>query len=381
MIKWTQELLTNEALKYKTRGEFAKKNKSAYNSATNQGFLDSICSHMHVLLKYVWTLEEIKIEALKYNNRKSFAAKCRGAYNTAKRIGILEDVCFHMLKRDDPHNLKWSIDNLKLEALKYKTRGSFQKNNGSAYGIARDRGVLDQICIHMISRSEIRGEFHGSSIRSDLELQNIALRFANKLEFMEKESGAYQSAYKRGILDNICTHMLEGITTPWGIEDIQEEALKYNTRTEFQKNSSAYQAASKRKILDNVCKHMSRDNTTSCYEKSLADRITALYPKTQKLRDRKVKIEGKPHIQGFDIDIYIPELRKGVEFDGDYWHSIPGLKRSRDNWPEEDLVNYHKIKDTWFKTKGIDILHINEEDWLKDRQECIDKCMKFLEGK
>jgi very-short-patch-repair endonuclease len=81
---------------------------------------------------------------------------------------------------------------------------------------------------------------------------------------------------------------------------------------------------------------------------------------------------------GLDIDIYIPELRKGIEFDGDYWHSFEGLKRGRPDWPEEDLERYHQIKDRYFLSKGIEILHINEKEWLENHSKCLQKINDFL---
>ena len=46
-IKWTMEVLKFEALKYTSRVEFQKANKSAYNSACRQSLLDEICKHMN----------------------------------------------------------------------------------------------------------------------------------------------------------------------------------------------------------------------------------------------------------------------------------------------------------------------------------------------
>jgi len=36
--------------------------------------------------------------------------------------------------------------------------------------------------------------------------------------------------------------------------------------------------------------------------------------------------------------------------------------------------------DRYFKSKGIDILHIKEEDWVKDKDRCIKQCFLFLKG-
>ena len=92
----------------------------------------------------------------------------------------------------------------------------------------------------------------------------------------------------------------------------------------------------------------------------------------------RVFILGKPHIMGFELDIYVSEARKAIEFDGSYWHSDQGLKRNRSHWPQEDIDNYHILKDTYFKLKGIEILHINEEEWTNNPQVAVEKCFKFL---
>jgi hypothetical protein len=55
---------------------------------------------------------------------------------------------------------------------------------------------------------------------------------------------------------------------------------------------------------------------------------------------------------GLEIDIYLPELNLGFEFNGLYWHS--------EQFKEK---NYHLNKTNYFKEKGIRIIHIWEDDW------------------
>src|SRR5208283_2181350 len=101
--------------------------------------------------------------------------------------------------------------------------------------------------------------------------------------------------------------------------------------------------------------------------------IRTFFSSARTLRDRKVKIKGKPYMKGFQIDIFIPELNLGIEFDGKRWHSFEQMRKDKRKakWSDDDIRNYHEIKDAWFATKGITILHIKEEDWLKDKQACI----------
>lgn len=338
--KWDFQKLQKEALKYKTRSEFSKLSSSAYVIARKSGILDIICSHMpnHVSMlgknnpSFKWTDEDIKKEALKYKTKKEFRKNAYGAYQAAAKRGFFEEACKHMLdglKRGESHPcFKWTEEKIQLEASKYKTRFQFQKNS-PAYKAAVKRNILDKVCAHMPKQAD-----------------------------RSKENSP---AFK------------------WSKEKIIKEAIKHKTRSDFFSNAgSAYNMARKMGIFEEVCTHMKLSGVSSRPEKSLLSIIKHNFPKAQTLRDRKVKIENKPHIQGFDLDIYIPELRKAIEFDGEYWHSVDGLKRSRSHWPQKDIEEYHKIKDNYFSSKGIKIFHVEEKNWVENQQACIDQCLEFL---
>jgi hypothetical protein len=320
--KWTFEKLQEEALKYKTRGEFQKNSLSAYGTALKRKILNKICSHMANVYHY-WTNKKLAQEAKKYKTRGEFQNKSPNAYQTAYKRKILDKICSHM---EYAHHY-WTNKELAEEAKKYKTRTEFARSSPAAYDAARRRKILDKICSHMGER-----------------------------------------------LNKECTN-----------KELAQEAKKYKTRGEFQKNSGgAYRTAQNRKILDKICSHMKTLGGTSKPEIELRGIIKSIYPKAHTFRKRSKKkeilIKGKPHIKGFEIDIYIPELRKGIEFDGDYHHSFGFMRKDpkKAKWSNKDIKNYHQIKDTWFLTKGIKILHIKEKDWKKDKQACIDKCFAFL---
>lgn len=56
---------------------------------------------------------------------------------------------------------------------------------------------------------------------------------------------------------------------------------------------------------------------------------------------------------GLEIDIYLPELKLGFEFNGLYWHSNKFKDKS-----------YHVKKNNYFFEKGISLFHIWEDDWI-----------------
>ena len=59
-LKWTKELLIEEALKYKTKWEFVKGNLGAYDAAHKRGLLKEICSHMPKYSKSVLVMQKCK---------------------------------------------------------------------------------------------------------------------------------------------------------------------------------------------------------------------------------------------------------------------------------------------------------------------------------
>lgn len=65
------------------------------------------------------------------------------------------------------------------------------------------------------------------------------------------------------------------------------------------------------------------------------------------------------HRDKYEIDIFIPSLALGIEFNGLYWHSE--LKKDK---------HYHVVKQQYFKEKGIRIIFIWEDEW-RDKPELI----------
>ena len=70
----------------------------------------------------------------------------------------------------------------------------------------------------------------------------------------------------------------------------------------------------------------------------------------------------------YEIDVYLPELKLGFEFNGIYWHS--------DIYKDK---NYHINKTNYFKDKDIRIIHIWEDDWTF-KQDIVKSQVKNLLG-
>lgn len=89
-----------------------------------------------------------------------------------------------------------------------------------------------------------------------------ALKYNTRLDFDNAPNSAYLISCQNGWIDDICSHMTIRRHSPnhWTKDVCETEALKYKTRGEFLRGSRAYDISRRNGWLDDVCKHM---NTNS----------------------------------------------------------------------------------------------------------------------
>ena len=63
---------------------------------------------------------------------------------------------------------------------------------------------------------------------------------------------------------------------------------------------------------------------------------------------------------GKELDIFVPEKNIAFEYNGLYWHSM-------DNAPSKIYPSYHRDKTNLCNQAGIRLIHINENEWLQQR--------------
>ena len=71
----------------------------------------------------------------------------------------------------------------------------------------------------------------------------------------------------------------------------------------------------------------------------------------------EIMINDRTTIGPYEIDIYLPELKLGFEYNGLYWHSEKLPKK-------ENAHNYHKFKADLCDARGITLINIFEDDWF-----------------
>ncbi len=88
-------------------------------------------------------------------------------------------------------------------------------------------------------------------------------------------------------------------------------------------------------------------------------------------KEHRIKIHKEDHtlFENLNKYYYLVDFwcnQKAIEFDGNYWHSRPGIE-------DKD-----KVRDEYFKYRNIPLLRIKESDYRKDPNSVSTNCLNFL---
>lgn len=244
---WTKEKCKEEALKYESRVEFQRLNRTAYNKAWKNGWLDDICSHMSILGNltnraiYCFEFEDNSVYiGLTYNIQKRKNEHLTNP-RSAVFLHITNTGIIPIFKQLTEYiNIE---DAVKMEGMKIK---EYIDNNWN------------------ILNRKVHGDVGSNILKWTYDnCKEEALKYNDKTSFMRSSSGAYKSALINGWLNDITPHMDVKIKINyWTKEKCQEEALKYDTKNKFKVNSgAAYAFAYRNGFIDEICKHMKKFHT------------------------------------------------------------------------------------------------------------------------
>lgn len=143
---WDKERVKAEAIKYTTKNEFRLGSQYAYRVAIQNNWYDDVCAHLEnkqLPARYWHDKERCRQEALKYKTRSSFQFNAPSSYGASLRNNWLDEVCSHMKLVKLPNRYWYNKEICQQEAMKYKSRGEFQLKSRSAYNVANKSKWLD----------------------------------------------------------------------------------------------------------------------------------------------------------------------------------------------------------------------------------------------
>jgi predicted GIY-YIG superfamily endonuclease len=290
---WNKARCRQEAAKFSKRSEFQRGAPAAYDAAYSKGWLDDICGHMKVggnrHLRAVYILRASGTRMVYIG--LSFAPKIRyRAHCRARKLGPARIVrgphTFKVLTRFLPVEaaqameraliarfaesgwdvlnlrpggepgggvLKWTREALQAVADQCVTRGEMVRKHFTAYGIASKANLLE----------DLFAQHPNQGFREDIardytveELTRVAGAYASRMEFKTAHPGAWQGAYRLGVLDRIFADHPNGgrrYHAPWTENEIRAAAFGCTSQSDFKrKNYPAFRAASRRGLLTDL---------------------------------------------------------------------------------------------------------------------------------
>ena len=142
----------------------------------------------------------------------------------------------------------------------------------------------------------------------------------------------------------------ETIQSKYGVDNVQQNSLiKEKTKNTLRAKYGVN------------CGYLTKRN----YKSSKGEKELFAFVKT--LKEDSLH-NNREEIFPLELDIYIPSLKLAIEYDGDYWHSLPAMK-------QRDFV-----KDNICLTKGIKLIRIKESDWKSNKDKIKEELRGALNG-
>lgn len=237
-----------------------------------------------------WTKKKCHAIALNYNIRKDFKIGSHAAYSAAYKHNWMNDVCSHMKRIGNKmfrciyvyefsdnsayigltYNLEKRNINRKSQNNDAVTKHIKQTNIKPTLKqlteyLQVDTAVeLENNYINFYRKNgwNILNSVNGGALGASKKKWTVekchdeALKYESRSEFYYKSNKIYAAACRYGWLNEICAHM-SSKRISWTIEICENDALKYKTRNEYStKSHNSYIAAHRHGWLDEICAHM-----------------------------------------------------------------------------------------------------------------------------
>lgn len=126
----------------------------------------------------------------------------------------------------------------------------------------------------------------------------------------------------------------------------------------------------KSKFLSNLPTNSSKITCPLC-KRTISKGEENLYKWLKTEYNGKIISRSRTIIKPYELDIFLPELNVGIEFNGIYWHKVHEMNKP----------GYHKLKAKLCKEKDIKLVNICDMEWAKNNDKCKQKILKVINGR
>ncbi len=329
------------------------------------------------------TTKEIKIKlytSYGYENGEYYCRKCKTKKNNIEKYGV--DNVFKLKTTKDKireTNIeKYGVDNVsKLDSIKKKKEETSIINYGEKHH-SKSKEIKDKI---KKTNLEKYGVDNVSKLE-DIKLKKESSCIFNEENFIEKRKNIMMSKYGNDhnmrvqyLKDKTQKTNLEryGEITPSKsknvIDKIRQSNIYKNNQRILNEDRNIIDIDNNDRIFKILCNDCNEkyDITYSLYYKRRESKTTICTncnPINKNVSGKEISLKNyikevydgevieNFRLNNLEIDIYLPELKIGFEFNGIYYHSE--LHKTK---------NYHKNKNDMFLENNIKVYHIWEDEW------------------
>jgi len=291
---WTFNEILSEAKKYKTKKDWRKYSKKAYQAAVRNKIVDRASAHMEVLgthhKRCVYTIKVLDKKIIYIGLTYNFQRRIRNHLETSRFRNLIKKFGRDAIKAE---KLTEYIDVKEAQKLETKLINKFKLLKYEVLNIVKGGGlggntiywtkekVLEEVK-KIKSLEEWREKYKGSyqaaikfnlykRLSSNLTRKQRegkvwtdkasvladALKYKSKSVWRDNSVSAVRFARKNGFYDEATKHMKNSIWSRWDHKNVIEVGKKFKTRSEWNKKShQSYLYALKHKLVDQVMPRM-----------------------------------------------------------------------------------------------------------------------------
>ena len=294
-----------------------------------------ICGNKRELKYYIYNKNIIK-------NTKYYCNKCKFILiekTNLQKYGNKYSILYYKTQKKIKNTIqkKYNVDNIsQIEFVKEK----IIKTNLKKYGV--DNPMKSDI----IKKRKIDNIKNKYGVENVFQLKSVKEKLKKtNLEKYGEEFNINSDYIKNKIIETKNKKTLE-LYKNFNIISVSGNTYTFLCEKGHTFNISMrlfYNRKQKNTIICTICNHIK--SIISGYEIQLQNFI--------KKNTKNILTSNRKTLNGKELDIYIPELKLAFEFNGLYWHNE--LYKDK---------NYHLNKTELCEEKGVQLIHIWEDNWI-----------------
>jgi hypothetical protein len=244
-------------------------------------------------------------------------------------------------------NSKESVIN---DALQYNVQAEWKDASPGAYQSAKKRGWLDEACSHMTGGHKPSGYWDEARLKAD------ALKYGSPTEWKKRSGSAYATAVSHGLLAQCCSHMNRVRQAPdyWTKERVLESASRFQVLKEWSlADGAAYDVAKRRKWIREATRHMVKTFSLGEYT------IYRFLQQHDIAFEHQKRFPDLKHMRRLPYDFYLPRFELVIEYHGR--QHFESSKSSRFKAEIANIKKRDRIKEDYALARGLNYLAISEE--------------------